>query len=103
MNRYLFAILTLLLSYSGFRQTAPADMQTKALVTNVTLKSYYAAVDALKSMIEVNMNEIARLYRFDLTKEAIFRKGFEHQTHHRGQTAVYLRLKGMKPPFERLF
>jgi uncharacterized damage-inducible protein DinB len=30
-------------------------------------------------------------------------KGFEHQTHHRGQTTIYLRLKGVKPPQEKLF
>lgn len=30
-------------------------------------------------------------------------KAFEHQTHHRGQTTVYLRLKGITPPAEKLF
>ncbi len=30
-------------------------------------------------------------------------KAFEHQTHHRGQTTVYLRLAGVRPPGERLF
>jgi uncharacterized damage-inducible protein DinB len=30
-------------------------------------------------------------------------KAFEHQTHHRGQTTVYIRLAGAKPPQEKLF
>jgi hypothetical protein len=30
-------------------------------------------------------------------------KAFEHQTHHRGQATVYLRLKGVAPPNEMLF
>jgi uncharacterized damage-inducible protein DinB len=30
-------------------------------------------------------------------------KAFEHQTHHRGQTTIYLRLAGVRPPAERLF
>jgi len=30
-------------------------------------------------------------------------KAFEHQTHHRGQTTIYIRLVGLKPPGERLF
>jgi uncharacterized damage-inducible protein DinB len=30
-------------------------------------------------------------------------KAFEHQTHHRGQCTVYLRLMGIKPPYEKLF
>ncbi|MBO0721263.1 MAG: damage-inducible protein DinB, partial [Blastocatellia bacterium] len=28
---------------------------------------------------------------------------FEHQTHHRGQTTIYLRLKGVTPPGEKLY
>lgn len=30
-------------------------------------------------------------------------KAFEHQTHHRGQTTIYLRLAGVHPPQEKLF
>jgi len=30
-------------------------------------------------------------------------KTFEHQTHHRGQCTVYLRLMGVTPPQEKLF
>jgi uncharacterized damage-inducible protein DinB len=30
-------------------------------------------------------------------------KAFEHQTHHRGQTTIYIRLAGIRPPNERLF
>ena len=29
-------------------------------------------------------------------------KGFEHQSHHKGKWAVYLRLVNVKPPLERL-
>jgi uncharacterized damage-inducible protein DinB len=30
-------------------------------------------------------------------------KCFEHQTHHRGQCTIYLRLAGIKPPSEKLW
>jgi len=30
-------------------------------------------------------------------------KAFEHQTHHRGQATVYIRLAGGTPPQEKLF
>ncbi|MDZ4709681.1 MAG: DinB family protein [Saprospiraceae bacterium] len=30
-------------------------------------------------------------------------KAFEHQTHHRGQCVIYLRLPGIEPPHELLF
>ncbi|HZJ61332.1 MAG TPA: DinB family protein, partial [Chitinophagaceae bacterium] len=28
---------------------------------------------------------------------------FEHQTHHRAQTTIYIRLMGLHPPQEQLF
>ena len=37
------------------------------------------------------------------TRFALMNKAFEHQTHHRGQTTIYIRLQGIKPPNERLF
>ncbi len=39
----------------------------------------------------------------DETKFALMNKAFEHQTHHRGQATIYIRLQGIKPPNERLF
>jgi uncharacterized damage-inducible protein DinB len=30
-------------------------------------------------------------------------KAFEHQTHHRGQCTIYIRLLGIRPPAEKLF
>ena len=30
-------------------------------------------------------------------------KAFEHQTHHRGQCTIYIRLLGIRPPGEKLF
>lgn len=89
--------------YPGDSLEQKTDMQSKAAVTDVTMKSYDAVIDALKSLNQANMNEKAKLYGLELTKEEIFLKGFEHQTHHRGQTTIYARLKGVKPPGERLF
>jgi uncharacterized damage-inducible protein DinB len=39
----------------------------------------------------------------EITASVAFNKAFEHQTHHRGQTVAYLRLKGVTPPGEMLF
>jgi uncharacterized damage-inducible protein DinB len=38
-----------------------------------------------------------------MTKGMALTKLFEHQTHHRGQTTVYLRLAKATPPNEKLF
>jgi len=38
-----------------------------------------------------------------VTRYALINKAIEHQAHHRGQTTIYIRLQGIKPPQERLF
>lgn len=37
------------------------------------------------------------------TRLAWMMKAFEHQTHHRGQCTIYIRLLGIRPPAEKLF
>jgi uncharacterized damage-inducible protein DinB len=37
------------------------------------------------------------------TRLAWLLKAFEHQTHHRGQCTIYIRLLGIRPPAEKLF
>lgn len=65
---------------------------------------YDFLIDNLKKMTEEQMNESVKLFgQFELTKGVALDKAFEHQTHHRGQTTVYLRLAGVKPPSEKLF
>jgi uncharacterized damage-inducible protein DinB len=41
--------------------------------------------------------------RFEMSRKKALKKAFEHQTHHRGQTTVYLRMAGITPPQEKLF
>lgn len=54
-------------------------------------------------MNEQKLVESVKIFNFDMTRELALSKVFEHQTHHRGQTTVYLRLKGLTPPQEKLF
>jgi uncharacterized damage-inducible protein DinB len=50
------------------------------------------------------MGENVKMFgRFEMTKGMALAKCFEHQTHHRGQSTVYIRLAGAKPPQEKLF
>ena len=41
--------------------------------------------------------------KFNETRIAWILKAYEHQAHHRGQTTIYIRALGLKPPNERLF
>jgi uncharacterized damage-inducible protein DinB len=68
------------------------------------LEGYDYVIAAIKTMTPAQLNEHIKLFgRFDLTKEMVLQKSFEHQTHQRGQSTVYLRLAGVKPPQEKLF
>ena len=55
-------------------------------------------------MTDAELKESIQLFgRFKMTKAQAFAKLFEHQTHHRGQTTIYIRMAGITPPNEKLF
>jgi uncharacterized damage-inducible protein DinB len=69
--------------------------------------SYEFAIHAIQNM---DLNKLTEVVTWNLpmgkrseTRLAWLLKAFEHQTHHRGQCTVYLRLLGIKPPYEKLF
>lgn len=104
-DNYVFAAAALgAKSPAGMDQLEKTSEKTKAVVTKNVLDSYDFVIAALKKLNTAQLNEKVKLFdRFELSREAAFEKGFEHQTHHRGQTTVYLRLAGTKPPQEKLF
>lgn len=78
--------------------------KSKANVTKLVLAGYDFAIDNIRKMTATQLNENVKLFgRFEMTKAMAISKCFEHQTHHRGQTTVYIRLAGVKPPQEKLF
>lgn len=77
--------------------------QTKEATTKTIMDSYDFVIACIQSMTAVQFQETAKVEGKVTPKGIIFNKAFEHQTHHRGQTTVYLRLKGVKPPEEMLF
>jgi uncharacterized damage-inducible protein DinB len=81
--------------------------QSKDSVVYYVNTSYDIAIEAIKSLDVTKLNELAS---FDLpggtrtaTRLAWLMKAFEHQTHHRGQCTIYLRLVGVHPPQEKLW
>jgi len=76
----------------------------KASVTEKVLASYDFAINAIKNYPDAKWEEMIKLFnRFDVTRGQVIDKAFEHQTHHRGQATVYIRLAGATPPAEKLF
>lgn len=67
------------------------------------MASYDFAIEGIKNMDVSKLEEKNKRGTFDETRLAWLMKAFEHQTHHRGQTTIYIRLQGIKPPNEKLF
>jgi uncharacterized damage-inducible protein DinB len=80
-----------------------AAAQTKDSVMYYVTTSYDYAINGIKNSNTATWGEKSKFFNFEETKLAWFLKTFEHQTHHRGQTTIYIRLVGVKPPQERLF
>lgn len=90
--------------YQGKDVTKMEELKTKAGLTKFVMESYDFVINAAKGVDLKKAGEAVKLFgRFETTRGGAWNKAFEHQTHHRGQTTIYLRLKGVKPPQEKLF
>jgi len=89
--------------YQGKQLESIEEFRNKAALTKVVMESYDFVINALKSTKEAKLTEKIKVFDFTITREQAFNKAFEHQTHHRGQATIYLRMKGIKPPDEKLF
>lgn len=89
--------------YQGKQLEKMDEYKTKAALTKIVIESYDFAINAAKTVDLKKADEPVKFFNFDLTRSSAWSKGFEHQTHHRGQTTIYLRLQGVKPPNEKLF
>lgn len=76
------------------------EFKNKAGLTKLVMECYDFVIDGIKSMDAAKLGETVQRGYSRLTW---INKAFEHQTHHRGQTTIYLRMKGVKPPQEKLF
>lgn len=91
-------------SWLSFTLERQVGAQKSDSVVYYVMASYDYAINAVKNSTISQWGDVKKLFgRFDETKFAIMNKAFEHQTHHRGQTTIYIRQLGIKPPEERLF
>jgi len=88
-----------------YEKTDAGDIaqHTKEATTKAVMDSYDYVISALQGMTSNQMNEMRKHKDNEISNANLFGKAFEHQTHHRGQMTIYLRLKGITPPSEKLF
>ena len=81
-----------------------ATSQKKDSVMYYVTASYDYCINAVKNYDVNKWGEKTKMFNtYEETRFALMNKAFEHQGHHRGQTTIYIRLQGIKPPQERLF
>jgi len=88
----------------GRGESEKSTDKSKANVTKLVMDGYDYVINTVKKMTVAQLTEKVKLFdRFEMTKGMALAKMFEHQTHHRGQTTVYIRLAKATPPQEKLF
>ncbi len=71
---------------------------TKAEVIAILEEGYALAAAALTNFKPEQLEESVKFFAGPMTKRQILTLLNDHQTHHRGQILVYLRLNEIKPP-----
>ncbi|MGH9842844.1 MAG: DinB family protein [Blastocatellia bacterium] len=86
----------------GFEKVEKLN-KSKADLTKAVMEGYDFVLAQIKTMTPAKLDETVTVFGTKMPRHVAIAKAFEHQTHHRGQTTIYIRLKGIKPPNERLF
>jgi len=73
-------------------------VQKKKEILAVLNKTYEYAIDALKLFEASHLADTVSFFAGTKTKLQMINLISDHQTHHRAQMIVYLRLNGIKPP-----
>ena len=81
------------------------ELKTKEALTKTVMESYDFVINGIRKIDISKLGNKVTMESFKITATQLdwLQKAFEHQTHHRGQTTVYLRLAGVTPPQEKLF
>jgi uncharacterized damage-inducible protein DinB len=89
--------------YQGKNLEKMEDFKSKEALNKVVNESYDFVISSLNGKSAADMDGSIKLFGRDMTRGLAYAKAFEHQTHHRGQATIYIRMKGIKPPNEKLF
>ena len=77
---------------------ADGKITSKKDIVTVVKKGYDFAIDALQNFDPKTLTDTVKFFSGPMNKLQIINLIQDHQTHHRGQLLVYLRLNGIKPP-----
>jgi uncharacterized damage-inducible protein DinB len=86
--------------YAGKEFSEDKDVQQKDAAIKRVMEAYDFVIEGLKATTDEKFNAVvpARRGTVMAPKWQLLQWAFTNQTHHRGQTTIYLRLKGIVPP-----
>ena len=67
------------------------------------IRSFAEQMLHIAGLSSAQVDETVEFFKMKMSRSVLLGKALEHHAHHRGQTTIYLRLKGVTPPSERLF
>lgn len=89
-------------SYLGksppFAEDWKKEMTNKAELEKLVNDAYQYAREAVGALTEKDLEQVQEFFAGPMSKRQIMHLMQDHQTHHRGQLIVYLRLKNLQPP-----
>ena len=89
--------------YKDMNIEKEAAFHTKSEVRRLVSESFDFAIAGIQNMDASKLDEIVVRGPFKVSRLGWIQKANEHVGHHRGQAAIYLRLKGITPPQYQLF
>ena len=75
-----------------------SKLQSKDSIRQVVVRTYDYAIAVLTQFSANNLSDTVKFFAGPMSKLQIINLLSDHQTHHRGQLLVYLRLCGLTPP-----
>jgi uncharacterized damage-inducible protein DinB len=79
-------------------EDAKLGILSKTEIVEIVSKAFDYVEKTIESQTESNLNETLNFWGGVASKRKILLLLNDHQTHHRGQLVVYLRLSGIVPP-----
>ena len=102
---FTYAVTELTHSIDDVRNIEYMDKyKNKAALTEIVTVGYDYVIESIEATSTEKLNNEVMLFgQFRMTGVEALHKAFIHQNHHRGQTAVYIRLAGAVPAPMQLF
>lgn len=106
---YLFASILFGVANPFAKSTGLEPEKDETLLSDKTALSSFVAASydfvsgGISTVEPETLEDEVEFHKWTMSRASMLGKALEHHAHHRGQTAIYFRINGIKPPAEHLF